>query len=303
MMVVILFMSLTLKKALAQAKKNKVAIAHFNISEFATLKAIWSSCQELSKIAGYNIPVIIGVSEGEREFLGTRQTALIIKGIRKEQNYPIFLNADHHRSFESCKTAIDAGFDSVIIDCADKSFEENIRLTKEVVAYARASSNKKILVEAELGNVGSGSEVREKLADGIAITEDTITKVEEAARFVSETGVDLFAPAVGNVHGMFKDSPDPHLFIKRIKEIRRAVKVPLVLHGGSGTPDEDFVKAIDAGVRIIHISTELRKAWRAGVEKAFAEKPHEVAPYKLLTHSFEDVKAVALARLKLFNKL
>jgi fructose-bisphosphate aldolase class II len=294
---------ISLKKALAAAKRDKVAIAHFNVSELVTLKAVFAATRELSAVSGKLIPVIIGVSEGEREFLGTAEIVSMIKDLRKRYDYPIFINADHHKSVESCKAAIDAGFDSVIIDAADKSFEENIRLTKEVVAYARASNNKKILVEAELGNVGSGSEVREKLADGIAITEDTITKAEEAARFVSETGVDLFAPAVGNVHGMFKDAPDPHLFIKRTKEIRRAAKVPLVLHGGSGTPDEDFVKAIDAGVRIIHISTELRKAWRAGIEKAFTEKPHEVAPYKLLTHSFEGVKAVALMRLKLFNKL
>jgi len=300
---------ISLKKALATAKGDKVAIAHFNVSELVTLKAVFAAARELSASLQATssklqaIPLIIGVSEGEREFLGTHEVVAMIKDLRKRYDYPIFINADHHKSLEACKAAIDAGFDSVIIDAADKSFSENVALTKSVVEYARASKNKKILVEAELGNVGSGSEVREKLADGIAITEDTITKAEEAAKFVQETGVDMFAPAVGNVHGMFKDSPDPHLFIQRIKEIRRAAKVPLVLHGGSGTPEEDFVKAIDAGVRIIHISTELRKAWRDGIEKEFAEKPNEVAPYKLLTHSFEGVKAVALMRLKLFNKL
>lgn len=294
---------LSLKKSIAQAKKNKVAIAHFNISEFATLKAIWSACQELSKVAGYNIPVIIGVSEGEREFLGTRQTALIIKGIRKEQNYPIFLNADHHKTLESCKEAIDAGFDSVIIDCADNSFEENVALTKAVVDYARASKNKKVLIEAEIGYIGSGSEVRDALPEGAAMTEEQLPTAGQVATFVARTGVDLLAPAVGNIHGMLKNAPNPHLFIKKIKELRRAAKVPLVLHGGSGTPDEDFAKAIDAGVRIIHISTELRKAWRAGVEKAFAEKPHEVAPYKLLEAAYADVKRVVVDRLRLFSRL
>lgn len=294
---------LTLKRAIAQAKKDKVAIAHFNIAEFVTLKAIWQACQELSQAAGKKIPVIIGVSEGEQEFLGTRQIALIIKGIRKERDYPIFLNADHHKTFESCKVAIDAGFDSVIIDAADKPYAENVALTKSVVEYARASKNKKVLIEAELGYIGSGSEVRDKLPEGVALTEDQMTKPEEAAQFVKETGVDLFAPAVGNIHGMLKDSPDPHLFIKLIGKIRRAAKVPLVLHGGSGTPEEDFVKAIDQGVRIIHISTELRKAWRSGVEKGLQEKPNEVAPYKILAPALSDVKAVAMQRLKLFNKL
>lgn len=305
-------MKLSLKRALAQAKKDKVAIAHFNISEFATLKAIWEAAQELSasppptsyKLTANKLPIIIGVSEGEEEFLGTRQTAAIIQGIRKDRDYPIFLNADHHKSLESCKKAIDAGFDSVIIDAADKPYAENVALTKSVVEYARASKNKKVLVEAELGFIGTGSEVKDGLPEGVVINEDTITKAEEAARFVAETGIDMLAPSVGNAHGLFKsDAFVKHLFIKRIKEIRRAAKVPLVLHGGSGTPDEDFTKAIDAGVRVIHISTELRKAWRGGVEKALHEHPNEVAPYKLLGPAVDDVKKVVLERLKLFNKL
>ena len=318
---------ITLKKALREAKKNKVAIGHFNISEFVTLKACWEAAQELSR---YNvitlnvktqIPLIIGVSEGEQKFIGTTEAVDLIKHIRKNHNYPIFLNADHHKTVESCKAAIDAGFDSVIIDAADLSFEENVKITREVVEYARASKNKKVLIEGELGFIGSGSMVRDKLPDGVQITEDTITKADEAAKFVQETGVDLLAPAIGNVHGMFSSSviasgtprgnPSPssepayvkHLFIKRIKEIRRAAKVPLVLHGGSGTPDEDFVKAIEAGVQIIHISTELRRAWRGGMEKALVANPTEVAPYKLLESSLEGVKAVALARLKLFNHI
>jgi fructose-bisphosphate aldolase class II len=317
---------ISLKKALSQAKKDKVAIAHFNISELTTFKAIWDAANELSAkrkaqsedpafastlgakrfaLGGYKIPIIIGVSEGEQAFLTTPAIASLIKGMRKEFDYPIFLNADHHKSVESCKAAIDAGFDAVIIDAADKSYEENVRMTKEVVDYARASKNKKVLIEGEIGFIGAGSEVRDKLPDGVQITEDTITKVEEAVQFVEATGVDLLAPAIGNVHGMFKDSSTfvKHLFDKRIKQIRRATKVPLVLHGGSGTPDEDFVKAIEAGVQIVHISTELRRAWRAGADKAFKEHPAEVAPYKLLESSLAEVKAVAMNRLKLFNKL
>jgi ketose-bisphosphate aldolase len=294
---------ISLKKALSQAKRDKVAIAHFNISEFAALKAIWAAVTELSKTTGKQVPVIIGVSEGEREFLGTQEIVNLIKDLRKRYTYPIFINADHHKSLESCKIAIDAGFDAVIIDAADKSFAENVALTKSVVNYARHSANKKVLIEAELGYIGSGSEVRDKLPEGVALTEEQMTKPEEAAKFVKETGVDLFAPAVGNIHGMLKDSPDPHLFVKLIGKIRRATKVPLVLHGGSGTPEEDFVKAIDQGVRIIHISTELRKAWRGGLESSLQEHPNEVAPYKLLAKSVEDVQAVALQRLKLFNKL
>jgi fructose-bisphosphate aldolase class II len=102
---------------------------------------------------------------------------------------------------------------------------------------------------------------------------------------------------------MLKNSPNPHLFIKKIKELRKAAKVPLVLHGGSGIPDEDFTRAIGAGIRIIHISTELRRAWRAGIEKSLLAHPNEVAPYKLLEESYGSTKEVVTARLKLFNKI
>ena len=294
---------ITLKKAIREAKKNKVGIAHFNISEFVTLKACWEAAQELTAAAGHQIPLLIGVSEGEEKFLGTTEAVDLVKHMRKNHNYPIFLNADHHKSVESCKAAIDAGFDSVIIDAADKSFEENVRMTREVVQYARASKNKKVLIEAEIGYIGSGSEMLDALPAGAAITEAQLPTAEQVAKFVAETGVDLLAPAVGNVHGMLKGSPNPHLFIKKIKEFRKAAKVPLVLHGGSGTPDEDFVKAIEAGVQIVHISTELRRAWTSGMGKALKEHPDEVAPYKLLETSLAEVKAVALARLKLFNKI
>ena len=300
---------ISLKKAVREAKKNKVAVAHFNISEFVTLKACWEAAQELTASlratsdAPRAIPLIIGVSEGEQKFLGTTEAVDLVKHMRKNHNYPIFLNADHHKSVQSCKDAIDAGFDSVIIDAADKLFEENVRMTREVVQYARASKNKKVLIEAEIGYIGSGSQMLDALPAGAAITEDQLPTAQQVTEFVAQTGVDLLAPAVGNVHGMLKSSPNPHLFIKKIKELRKAAKVPLVLHGGSGTPDEDFVKAIEAGVQIVHISTELRRAWTSGMGKALKEHPDEVAPYKLLETSLTEVKAVALARLKLFNKI
>lgn len=296
----------SLKRSIREAKKNKVAIAHFNVSELVTLRACWEAALELSQSAGRKIPIIFGTTEHEREFLGNdRELVALVAHLRKSYDHPVFLNADHTHKMENAKSAIDAGFDAVIIDEADKPFAENVAMVREIVQYARASKNKSVLIEGEIGFIGAGSQVHDKLPEGVAITEDTITKPEQAATFVIETGVDLLAPAVGNVHGMFKDSGTftKHLFVKRIKEIRRAAKVPLVLHGGSGTPDEEFLKAIDAGVSIIHISTELRRALRGGIEKGLREMPNEMAPYNLLKPAFADVKAIALARLKLFNKL
>ncbi|MEK9168210.1 MAG: class II fructose-bisphosphate aldolase, partial [Patescibacteria group bacterium] len=126
---------------------------------------------------------------------------------------------------------------------------------------------------------------------------------EEAARFVKETKIDLLAPAVGNLHGILKNAPQPNLNIERIKAIKEAISIPLVLHGGSGIIDDDFLQAIDAGISIIHINTELRLAWREGMDKALKENPEEIAPYKLLPAVVEEIRKTVYNRLKLFNKL
>ena len=293
---------ISLREAISWALENKVALGHFNVSDLEMLQAVVEAAKELSLGQPEPLPIIIGVSEGEREALGVLTISRLVKGMAKDLNYPLFLNADHTKSIEKIEEAARAGFDAVIFDGADLSLEENLKKTKEAAQKARAI-NKNIIVEGELGYIGSGSEVRTELPKGAAVTIEQATKVDEAVRFVKETGVDLFAPAVGNVHGMLKDSPDPRLFIDRVGEIFKATGVPLVLHGGSGTVDEDFVAAIKSGVAIIHISTELRKAWREGVEQDLKNKPNEVAPYKLLEKAKKNVGEVVMKRLRLFNSL
>ncbi len=285
----------TLRQIIQEAEKNRVAIGHFNISDTLGLKAIFEAARKL------NLPVIIGVSEGERDFIGVRQVAALIKSLREEHGFPIFLNADHTHSLERIKEAVEAGFDAVLFDgAATLPLDENIRQTREVVQYVRAK-NKNVLVEGELGNIGTGSEIRKALPKGAAIKPEDLTKPEDAARFAKETGLDLLAPAVGNIHGMFANAPEPALNIERIREIKKSAKTPLVLHGGSGNTDEDFQAAIKAGVSIIHINTELRLAWRVGLEKGLKAHPDEVAPYKISSEAIEAIKAVVEKRLKLFN--
>lgn len=287
---------LSLKEIIKKAEENKIAVGHFNVSECAALKGIFQAAREL------NLPIIIGVSEGEREFIGTRRIAAAVKSIREEFNYPIFLNADHTHSLEKIKEAVEAGFDAVLFDGGKLPLEENIKKTREVVEYVKGV-NPNILVEGELGYIGASSVILKEVPEGAAVKEEDLTKPEEAELLVKETGIDLLAPAVGNIHGMFKNTPNPNLNIKRIKELRKAAGVPLVLHGGSGIKDEEFIKAIDAGISIIHINTELRLAWRKGIEKSLVEKPEEIVPYKLLLAVIEEIKKVVAARLKLFNKL
>jgi fructose-bisphosphate aldolase class II len=278
------------------AAARKVAIGHFNISNLEALHGIFNAARAL------NLPIMIGVSEGERDFVGVREAAALVKSLREQYNYPIFLNADHTYSVERVKEVVDAGYDEVIIDGSKLSLDENIALTKKCVEYARAK-NPGMLVEGELGYIGTSSKVLDAIPEGVDLSPEALTKPEDAARFVKETGVDLLAPAVGNIHGMLRFSKDPCLDIARVKAIREAAGVPLVLHGGSGTVDEDFVSAIENGMAIVHINTEIRVAFKKGLQEGLAAMPDEVAPYKYLAQSVKEVEAVVSARLKLFNMM
>lgn len=286
----------TLKEVINEADKNKVAIGHFNISNIEGLWGIFRAAKDL------DVPVIIGVSEGERDFIGVSQVAALVASLKKEFEYPIYLSADHTSSFDRAKEAIDAGFDMIVFDRSELSLGENISETKKCVGYAR-SVNPDILIEGELGYIGKSSKILDEIPEGVAIGEDTITKPEEAKKLVTETGVDVFSPAVGNLHGMLKHSPNPKLNTQRIKEIREATGVPLVLHGGSGITDEDFVAAIGAGISVIHINTELRLAYRDALRQALQDYPEEIAPYKILKGAVAAMKEVADKRLRLFSRL
>ncbi len=286
----------TLAEYIQDAETNKTAIGHFNISNLEALWAIFNAAKNL------NVPVIIGVSEGEREFVGVRQVAALVKSFRAEYGFPIFLNADHTYSVEKVKEAIDAGFDSVIFDGAKLPFEENVAKTTECVEYARAADHD-VLVEAELGYIGQSSKVLDALPEGVDLSEAALTKPEQAKEFVARTGVDLLAPAVGNFHGMLRGGVDPKLNIERIKALREASGVPLVLHGGSGNSSDDFSQAIDSGVAIVHINTEIRVAYRDALKLSLQENPEEVAPYKILKPAVAAVQKVVDAKLRVFNKL
>lgn len=286
----------TLQEYIQEAQEKNIAIGHFNISNIETLHAIANAARNL------NIPVIVGVSETERDFIDIKQVVALVKTIREEFNQPLFLNADHTYSFERVKEAIDMGFDAVIFDGAKLSLDENISVTKKCVEYAR-STNPAVLVEGELGYIGQSSKVLTELPEGAAINEASLTTVEDAKRFIQETGVDLLAPAVGNIHGMFGKAKDPALNISRIQEIAEGVKIPLVLHGASGNTKEDIQAAIDAGVAIVHINTEIRVAFKEGLEKGLEENKDEVAPYKYLKVAQSEVEKVVTEKLKIFSKL
>ena len=286
----------TLREAVREAQQKRVAIGHFNISNTEGLWGVFRAAQSLS------VPIIIGVSEGERDFIGVKQVASLVKSIREEFDYPIYLNADHTYSFERVKEAVDTGFDSIIFDGAKLSFEENVKITKQCVEYAR-SVGKDVLVEGELGFIGISSKVFDEIPDGVLLDEKSLTDPVKAKEFVELTGVDMLAPAVGNFHGMLRGGVDPKLNIERVKSISEHTRVPLVLHGGSGNSEDDFKQAIANGVCIVHINTEIRVAYKKGLMLGLSENSDEVAPYKFLKPAVKAVQDVVTAKLKLFNNL
>ena len=282
----------TLRDVLTRLQKEGAALGHFNVSDHVLLKAVVAAAAETK------LPVLIGASEGEREFFGARQLAALVKSERQESDLPIFLNADHTHSLAKALEAAKAGFDAVTIDFSALPFEENVARTKEAVQAIKAV-NPAILAEGEIGDIGTGSEIKETAQGG------KLSRPEEARQFVEATGIDNLAPAVGNMHGMLKSmvqgKAKKHLDLERIAQIKKAAGVFLTLHGGSGTDDEHFRKAIAAGINIIHINTELRVAWRESLGESLARDPNEVVPYKILRPVVDSVKQVVSSRLRLFH--
>jgi fructose-bisphosphate aldolase class II len=282
-----------LRTALAEVERSRVAVGHFNFSELTVLKAVVTTAMALK------VPVLLGVSEGERAFLGVREAAGLVKIIREQTGHAIFLNADHTHSLQGAEQAARAGFDMMVFDRSEQPIEKNIAETIQAVEATKAI-NPNFLVEGEIGYIGSASAVLDKAPEGLALTSP-----EEAKQFVAATRVDILAPAVGNMHGMLAQmvsgEAQKHLDIPRIAAIKEATGVFLTLHGGSGTRDEDFVSAIKAGVNIVHINTELRVAWRRGLENSLGLHPKEVAPYKVLPDVEKAVAAVVRKRLELFT--
>ena len=283
----------SLRDVISEATSRGGVIWHFNFSELSALKAAARVAREL------NVPIIMGLSEGEREFVGVREAVALVRAYRA-QGLKIYLNADHTKSFEKLKEAVETGFDAVIFDGAGLTLPENIRETKRAVEYVRIVSPR-VIVEGELGYIGTASQVFKKVPKGVQKT-----TVKDAVRFVQETGVDMLAPAVGNVHGMMASGNEPALDIPLIKKIKDALRqaqgkpIPLVLHGASGNSDADIRAAIKAGISVIHINTEIRRAWREKLGESLKEMPDEVAPYKLLAAGEEAMYKAIKAKISAY---
>ena len=285
---------LSLRQAMQNADARHVALGHFNISDLSGFHAVVRAGMRLK------LPLMIGVSEGEREFIGVKEIAMLVRIAREEYGLPLYLNADHTHSLEKARAAAEANFDEVIFDASHKPLDQNIKETKQAVEILK-SIRADLVVEGEAGYIGPSSVIVENVPEESL----KLTTPEEAAQFVAETRVDVLAPAVGNMHGllpsMVRGEAHKRLDVERIREIRQKSGAFLTLHGGSGTADADFVAGIRAGLTIIHINTELRVAWRRGLESSLQAHAHEVTPYKILPGAEAAMEEVVAGRLALFN--
>lgn len=271
------------KKILLDAKKNHYAVPHFNINNLEWTKYILEEMEMLQK------PLILGVSEGAIQYMGGFQVVSnLVKGLIEDLNItiPVSLHLDHGTSIETCKEAMDSGFTSVMIDASKKPLEENIEITRQVVEYAHA---KGVTVEAEVGHIG-GSE------DGI-LSSSTNARLDECIRLIEETGIDSLAPALGSVHGLYHG--EPNLDFETMKEISEHVDIPLVLHGGTGIPDDQIKKAISCGINKININTELQIAWYQEVKK-FIEKNDSYDPRKVIGSGEKALKEKVREKTEMF---
>lgn len=280
---------MTLNHWFKKAADAHFALGHFNVSNLEAMHAIVRAAEEL------RAPVIIGVSEGEREFFGVREIVAVVRALREESDLPVFVNADHTKSFEKIKEAVDAGFDSVHFDGSELDYETNVRETKRAVEYAK-SKNPDISVEGELGYLRGASKVQEV----VEVRPEDMTDSEQAAEFARKTGIDRLAPVFGNIHGIVTKQKET-LDTGRLAAIRKATEAFLVLHGGSGLGADDIRDAVQNGIVKAHINTELRVAFRKALEQAFREMPEETTPYRYLAPARDAVGKVVEEKIKLFG--
>lgn len=274
---------------LNKAFKEHYAVGQFNINNVEWTSAILEEAEKTKT------PVILGVTTSAAKYMGGWHTVVgMVKGLMEDLKItvPVALHVDHGPTVKDCKDAIDAGFTSVMIDASHYPLEENIRIVKEVTDYAHSRPNY-VSVEAELGRVGG--------QEDFVVAESAYAIPEECVRLVKETGVDCLAPALGSVHGPYHG--EPKLGFKEMKEIAGLVNIPLVLHGGSGIPNDQLRMAIDRGTSKININTECQMAWTKIVREVLSTNNKVYDPRKIIGPGREGIKQVFIDKVTVFGSL
>lgn len=268
------------------ARENQFAVPAFNISDYAMMKGVFEISEET------NSPLIIAIHPDEQRHVGDSflrsATDLALRS-----PVPVAIHWDHGASYEESLKAIQLGFTSVMIDKSLVSFEENVAVTKRVVEAAHAVG---LSVEAELGTIGKADDEAEAGTDYIVYTDP-----EDAVRFVAETGVDSLAVAIGTCHGLYPDWMKPEIKIDLLEQIEAKVSVPLVLHGGSGNPDEEIAKSVSRGIAKINISSDIKVAYHGKMRELLANDPKLREPNSIQPECVKAMKAAAAHKIELFN--
>ena len=294
------------KKLLLKAQKGKYAVAHFNINNMEMVQGIVAAAQKLKA------PVILATSEGALNYAGMEYLYALAKTASQQANVPIALHLDHGKSLETIKKAIQIGYSSVMIDASHEDFEKNIRLTKQVVSLAH---KKGVSVEAELGTIGGAEDL-------VSSRNIIYTDPAKAKEFVQRTGCDFLAVAIGTSHGAYKFSGKASLHQATLHKIRQQVKIPLVLHGASGVPqnlvtmaekyganlagvkgvpNSQIKAAIHNGITKINTDTDIRIAFDAAIRKALHAQPKDFDPRHILAPARDLIQQVAEQRIRLFG--
>lgn len=262
----------TAKEITQEGAKHKYAVGAFNITNLIQMEAV------VEAAVAKKAPLIIQTSVTPSEFLGRDVLVAIYKTIAKSAPIPICLHLDHCTSVEYCKLCADAGYTNIMIDASKQPFEENILMTKEVVDYCHAIGG--ISVEGELGTV-SGVEDQVKVSED----ESALCNPQQAIEFVERTGVDIFAPAIGTAHGVYK-TKNPKVDFERLGKINQllnseGIKTPLVVHGGTGLSEEYALKLVEMGGAKFNVSTELKYALIDTIYDYISENRKQYNPGKI----------------------
>ncbi len=278
-------MLMNMKEILAPANEHNFAVPAFNVSSNMILKGVMHTCEEMQA------PVIIAIHPDELSFVEDSFVKAVIEEAHKA-TVPVCIHLDHGSKFEQVLRAIQDGFTSVMIDGAHLPLEENIAITKKVVEVAHPVN---VSVEAELGTIGTADDYGEAGSKEIIYTE-----VDDAVKFIKETDIDCLAIAIGTAHGLYPKDRKPKLALDRLQEIKANVSIPLVLHGGSGNPDEEIAQSVKLGVNKINISSDIKDAFYQKCRQVLQDKALR-EPMAIYPECIDAMNEVVRHKINLFD--
>ncbi|MCJ8342732.1 MAG: tagatose bisphosphate family class II aldolase [Cetobacterium sp.] len=274
-------MLVSTRQMLLNAQKEGYAVPAFNIHNLETIQVVVETANEMRS------PVILAATPSTVKYAGIEYLMSMIETASNKYDIPIAFHLDHHENVEDIKTAIRLGCKSVMIDASHHAFEDNIKIVKDIVDFAHKYD---VTVEAELGKLGGQED------DLIVDEKDSFyTDPLSAVEFVNQTGVDSLAIAIGTAHGLYK--VEPKLDYDRLKEIKKLVSIPLVLHGASGVPFDSVRETVKEGICKVNIATELKIPFATSLKDFFENNPNESDPRKYLVPAKDAMKAVVMNKI------